>query len=51
MDSARSRDGGSPARPDGPLLATNVNQAIQERAGRDDERLAAETAAILELKP
>ena len=37
-DSASSRDGGSPARPAGTLLGADVNQAVQERAGRDDQR-------------
>ena len=34
----------------GPLFTPNVNQTVEERAGRDDERLAAETAPILELQ-
>ena len=33
-----------------PLLAADVNQAIQKRPGRDHERLAAETAPVFELE-
>ena len=50
MDSAKSREGGSSGTARRPLFAPDVHQPVEERAGRDDERLAAETAPILELQ-
>ena len=49
-DSASSRDGGSPARPDGPLFAADVHQAVQERPRRDDQGAAAVRVAIFHRK-
>ena len=40
-DSARSCDGGSPARPAGRCSRPDVNQAVEERAGGHDQRAAA----------
>ena len=44
-DSASSRDGGSPARPAGRCSRPDVNQAVQERPGRDDERAARDSVS------
>ena len=50
-DSASSRDGGSPARPGWMLLGPDVNQAVEKRPGRDDERSARVRVAVLEREP
>ena len=49
-DSASSRDGGSPARPDGRCSRPDVNQAVEERPRRDDEGRAGEALPGLELE-
>ena len=33
-----------------PLLSTHMDQSVQERPGRDDQRPARQTVAILELE-
>ncbi len=50
-DSASSRDGGSPARPGRPLLVADVDQAVQERAGRYDKRTAGVCVAVFHREP
>ena len=47
-DSARSRDGGSFARPAGRCSRPDVNEAVQKRAGRHDERPALDTRAVFQ---